>query len=86
MTATTDLTEVKNEIRKCKTLDEADDQLIDLVKSRAMRWGMWDGFTGRPKSLAGLAPFVKEHEDVPAEIMLDYKQGYEFGKGFTGKG
>lgn len=65
-------------LKVCRTLAEADRALYELgVKSLALRTGLWDGFAGRPSSLAGLAPSSQE---VPLQIAMDYRQGCEIGR------
>ncbi len=63
----------------CKTLAEADDLLrkVRPALSRASRWGMFDGWTGRASTLAGLAP--QDGKEVPTEIAQDYNEGRAIG-------
>ncbi len=39
----------------CRTLTEADAKLRDHYHNQAERWGLFDGFRGRPESDAGLS-------------------------------
>lgn len=67
----------------CKNLEAADLYLskIPALKDctcRAMRWGLFDGWAGRPATLAGL---VMNLDDGPDNLTRkDYMEGYEIGR------
>ena len=75
-------TRLRNEARKklerCLSLEDADVQLQALapMPSKATRWGLWDGWTGRPKTTAGLAL----GSEVATVDGRDYREGYEIGR------
>ena len=63
----------------CRSLDDAERRLLKLqpIQSVAMRWGLFDGYRGRPSSLAGLCPSDRE---APKAIEMDYKEGVSIGR------
>ncbi len=62
-------------LRKCHTLTDAEDMLKPVIKSRAMRWGLFDGWDGRLRCTSGLAI-----DPVPKQIEQDYNEGCEIGR------
>jgi hypothetical protein len=63
----------------CVTLMQADDRLAVILvgrRWRALRWGLFDGYRGRPKALSGVS--AGDKPDKGAE--LDYAEGYEVGR------
>lgn len=57
-------------LRKCTSLDDAEHGLQTLPKaSLGMRWGLWDGWSGRRRTLAGVSDKEK----------YDYLEGCEIG-------
>jgi hypothetical protein len=59
----------------CKTLAVADRQLADLYPRAAIRWGVYDGWSSRPESIAGLTSEL--HPDVA--VSADYARGRLIG-------
>lgn len=41
---------------RCVSLQDAEDELTELGLTRAQSWGIWDGWTQRPKTMDGLSP------------------------------
>lgn len=66
-------------LSQCKTLHDAEEALckINPVLSLALRWGLHDGFRGRPRTLTG---FAQEGERVSDDDRLDYNEGCEIGR------
>lgn len=70
--------EARTILEGCETLADADKGLFKLVESRAMRWGLFDGWSGRTRTLAGLIP-MNELEPSP-QVKKDYREGCEIGR------
>lgn len=62
---------------KSHSLEEAEENLskLNLKLSLAMMWGLWDGWSGRPGSLAGLGK-----EPVGYAVEQEYETGRESGR------
>ena len=61
------------------TLLEADKEMSTLVPrlGKALRWGMYDGFMGRPFSLSGLTTLTSQ---LNPEIVKEYEEGQRIGQ------
>jgi len=68
---------IKLALGESHTLKEAEFKLKPIA-SRAMRWGLWDGWNDRPYSEAGLSSFNWNPERT-AKAIDDYVQGYGHG-------
>ncbi len=69
----------------CKTLADADEALKTLTPppSRAFRWGCWDSWAGRERSLDGLVCDKRsplETEEGRRRAALDYDEGFKAGR------
>lgn len=64
-------------LSQCCTLEAADSLLQHRQPkfTQAARWGVWDGFTGRPWTTAGLGT-----EPIDPGILADYDQAYQMGR------
>ena len=69
-------------LKKSTTLEEADKLLSSVFELKqhekmAIRWGLWDGWRGRPMTLAGL---VGERADPGDSVVADYHEACEIGR------
>lgn len=56
---------------RCVSLQDAEDELTELGLTRAQSWGVWDGWTQRPKTIYGLSPVGFINRDRVAEGQYD---------------
>lgn len=71
-----------------KTADELVSDLEGLAMPRSKRWGLWDGYAGRPWSTAGIVPseLVIAKNLAEAEALeSSYDQGYKLGRVLRGE-
>jgi hypothetical protein len=63
-------------LKKCRTLDEADKALLKVspIPSRSLRWGLFDGFVGRPRTVTLL------DGQNSGQVRADYLEGCEIGR------
>lgn len=69
-------------LRGCSSLKDAEQQLtrITPMPSKALRWGLWDGWSGRSHSTDGLY-YTCDSETPQAEKQLrEYEEGYATGQ------
>ena len=66
-------------LERCRDLATANELLMQLtpLPTLAMRWGIWDGYSGRPESFAGLPGSEKNPKP---HVIADYKEGREIGR------
>lgn len=67
-------------LKASKTLDDADRRLRSRISSKAMRWGLFEGWDGwRPQSLVGLINDASPSEER-RQMKADYSEGLEIGR------
>ncbi len=73
------LTRARDLLKQCRTLADADKALRTLtpILPRPFRWGMWDAWSGRECSTAGLEMGTEEGRRRAA---LDYDEGFKVGR------
>lgn len=70
-------------LQGCRTLSDAETKLAALtpIPSRAARWGLWDGWSGRPSTTAGLIlGAVKPGNKDVQKVEDDYDEACELGR------
>ena len=65
-------------LRDCSTLADADERLQAIESSRAIRWGLFDGWHGRAKTTAGLGV-----EPTSSALQAKYDEGYALGASWS---
>lgn len=78
MLTATDLRAAAAALHRCRTLDAADRALEAAFPGparRCQRWGLWDGWAGRP-----CCPFVKEGPPSSDREVRDYREAWEAGR------
>lgn len=63
---------------RCRTLSDAENELLTLGLTRAQSWGVWDGWSGREKTVGGLSAETKRNMVAERE----YGDGYAMGAKF----
>jgi hypothetical protein len=64
---------------ECETLAQAEGHLAQLDLPIPVRWGLWDGWSGRPRVLSGIVPDPKYQEPHHKKIAKDYAEACEIG-------
>lgn len=79
-----DMEQAAKLLSECETLAQADKHLLGLmpIPNIATRWGLWDGWSGRPQSIAGIVSEVtqKLQPKVFDAAVKDYREAFEIGR------
>lgn len=77
-----DLLVVEKLLQQCKSLKDAEQRLMSIIPlpSKALKWGLWDGWTAREWSTDGLYAQKDATQPASDKQMKDYDEGYAVGK------
>lgn len=78
-----DCEELAKTLTACRTLADAEGALdLELdINSKPTKWGLFDGWAGRPASTAGLIPTALLGKPEADEIEAEYGEAYSLGLG-----